>query len=503
MAGKLALKSPSLETIELATRHPLPPSVSTFNFSTFGEDGDEEVRTRTETALASDQSENENGNRNESSLAPVDRGFGVWSFLTGAFLVEAIVWGFPNAFGVFLNAYLEDPNWSSQPNARSLLPLIGTLSSGIIYCSGPVIYPITTRYPYIRRIFMWCGTLMCCASLFGASYATTVKELVVLQGVMYAIGGSLLYSPCLSYLSEWFVARRGLANGVIFAGTALGGLLLPLLLPPLLHAYGPAKSLRILAISTLIALLPILPFIRGRLPEVRTRVVATSRRREGWMWDKMWWILIVANTVQGFGYFVPIIWLPTFASELKISDSGSALTISLLNGASVVGRLSLGFLSDKIDPWLLALTTLLSSSLATFLLWGVFSHSLGGLLAFGIAYGCLAGGWSSLYTSFIRPIAKDDPALCTSLLGILMFFRGLGNVLSTPISTSLSSIHTTTNVGYNSSYGDAGHMDKMGFDVAGGKYEKMILYCGSCFAGAAGIALFGWSVERSKSGAGR
>lgn len=39
-----------------------------------------------------------------------------------------------------------------------------------------------------------------------------------LQGVAYAIGGSLLYAPCISYMSEWFVVRRGLANGVIFAG---------------------------------------------------------------------------------------------------------------------------------------------------------------------------------------------------------------------------------------------------------------------------------------------
>lgn len=30
---------------------------------------------------------------------------------------------------------------------------------------------------------------------------------------------ALLYAPCMTCLPEWFVQRRGLANGVIFAGT--------------------------------------------------------------------------------------------------------------------------------------------------------------------------------------------------------------------------------------------------------------------------------------------
>lgn len=49
---------------------------------------------------------------------------------------ETIVWGFPSAFGVFLAEYLKNPVYLSQPGATSLLPLIGSLSTGIIYCSG-------------------------------------------------------------------------------------------------------------------------------------------------------------------------------------------------------------------------------------------------------------------------------------------------------------------------------------------------------------------------------
>lgn len=45
-----------------------------------------------------------------------------------------------------------------------------------------------------------------------------IETLVATQGVLYAIGGALLYLPSISYMSEWFVEKRGMANGVIFAG---------------------------------------------------------------------------------------------------------------------------------------------------------------------------------------------------------------------------------------------------------------------------------------------
>lgn len=288
--------------------------------------------------------------RNETSLAPADTGFAAWSFLLAAFLVEAVVWSFPYAFGIFLTAYLEDPAYASQPRASTLLPLVGTLSTGVIYLTGPIIYPYIARYPQHRRPCLWIGGLMCWSSLLGASYATKVEQLVALQGVMYALGGSLLYAPCISYISDWFVKRRGLANGIVMMGTAAGGLILPYVLPPLLRAHGTAKTLRILSLAVLFLFLPVLPFIKPRLPESRVHGPGRRSDRREWLKDWSWWALIVTNTIHGFGAFVPILWLPTFASALNLSTSSTSLTIALLNGASAIGPLILGILTDHFSP---------------------------------------------------------------------------------------------------------------------------------------------------------
>lgn len=205
---------PGSETIELATQ--IPMSSSTLGRASFL------------APLASEETEPQpnidldvRSARNEVTLAPVDRGFRAWSFvrgsklstrllicscvflyrwpqLAGAFVVELIVWSFPFAFGIFLSAYLEDAHWTSQKDAQSLLPLVGTLSTGIIYCSGHLMLhtwcldlllirwvsciwflgaflnPLLDRYPRHRRTAMWIGGSLCGLSLLAASYATKV-----------------------------------------------------------------------------------------------------------------------------------------------------------------------------------------------------------------------------------------------------------------------------------------------------------------------------------------
>lgn len=137
-------------------------------------------------------------------------------------------------------------------------------------------------------------------------------------------------------MSEWFIVRRGLANGAINAGTlpmsprsrhfqsyeltsqpgtALGGLLLPLILPPLLNKYSTPRILRSLGITEGIMLLFALPFIRGRLPETRVQG-PTARARQTTASSRVYtrstsfWIIILATLLQGLAYFIPLLWLP-------------------------------------------------------------------------------------------------------------------------------------------------------------------------------------------------
>lgn len=66
-------------------------------------------------------------------------------------------------------------------------------------------------------------------------------------------------------------------------------------------------------------MVPVAPFLRPRLPENRIHGPSPGAREGLEYTDRSWkestfLIAVAANTVQGFAYFIPLIWLPsTFA----------------------------------------------------------------------------------------------------------------------------------------------------------------------------------------------
>ena len=62
---------------------------------------------------------------------------------------------------------------------------------------------------------MFVGSIVLVISLVAASFCSSVSGLLATQGVLYAIGGMSVYFPTILYIGEWFVARRGMAYGVM------------------------------------------------------------------------------------------------------------------------------------------------------------------------------------------------------------------------------------------------------------------------------------------------
>lgn len=107
----------------------------------------------------------------------------------------------------------------------------------------------------------------------------------------------------------------------------------------------------------------------------------------------------------------------------------------LFNGAQVIGQVVLGWVSDWINVFLLlGVSTLGSAAIAGFLWYP--ATAFGHIVAFSILFGLFAGGYSVLWPRFIA-VLTQNPATSLWLYGLLAFQRGLGNIVSGPISIAL------------------------------------------------------------------
>jgi len=161
---------------------------------------------------------------------------------------------------------------------------------------------------------IWSGWLTCMASLVAASFATKVWHLVVTQGLGYGVGFLVLYYALLSMLNEWFVKRRGLAYGVLFAAAGISGIGLPFLIEAVLKRWGLQFTLRAYAIAILVVIGPTLPLCRGRLltRETDGRKVKID---VGMLKDPVFLSLSFSTLLQGLAYFLPGIYLPCTSKE--------------------------------------------------------------------------------------------------------------------------------------------------------------------------------------------
>lgn len=148
----------------------------------------------------------------EFSLPPVDTGRDAWLFLFSAFILEVLVWGFPFAYGIFQEYYSSNAPFEGERN----IAIIGTCAMGFMYLSAPLVFGVLAWYPKTKRPCILIGLITMCLSLGLSSLSTTVPQLIASQGVMYALGGALCYSPTITFLDEWFVQRKGLAFGIMW-----------------------------------------------------------------------------------------------------------------------------------------------------------------------------------------------------------------------------------------------------------------------------------------------
>ncbi|KAG7007423.1 hypothetical protein G7Y79_00010g029240 [Physcia stellaris] len=391
----------------------------------------------------------------EQAIPRADGGLVAWKFLFAAFMMEAIQWGFALSYGVFQNYYSVNEPFQGNRN----IPVIGTLATGMFYLGAPVMTPLIRRWPQWQKQMIWIGWAMTILSLVAASFAKSVGFLIAFQGVTYSTGVTIMFFPVVSMLNEWFVEKRGLAFGIMCAATGLSGTGLPFILAALLDKYGYATTLRVFAVVLTILTGPCLPLLKGRLPPSHSDI--DRKTNLSFLKRPLFYFFALSGFFQGLGFFYPLIYLPSYANALGYKSSVGALLLALVSLAQVFGQIGNGWLSDKrVSVQTLAFVLPSLTCIATLTLWGL-GRSLPPLIIFSLLYGFFGGGYVALWPKMGQTLG-NDPTIGFVTFGIFSFLKGVGNVITGPISAALLLKQANTK--------------QYGLE----KYEWVVAYCGIC-----------------------
>ncbi|KAL8728858.1 MAG: hypothetical protein Q9166_005098 [cf. Caloplaca sp. 2 TL-2023] len=431
----------------------------------------------------------------DEKLPPVDGGVAAWRFLFAAFMIEAFIFGrrdyeisetikaddigFPLNYGVFQDYYFTHPPFEGNPN----LSTVGTFGTAFYFLGAPIATYLVHRYHRWQRQVIWTGCTISIIGLVAASFAPDFGTLVATQGVIFGMGVLIMYYPIFSMLNEWFVDRRGLALGIFCAATGVSGLFYPFVLEVLLNRYGPALTLRVSAITLTLLCGPVLPLLKGRYPT--SHLEALPENDYSFFKMPLFYIFSLVALFQGLGFYFPLIYLPSYATSLGMSDHIGALLLVVCGFAQMLGQITFGYFSDlrikrfwsdkRMPVEILAFVSPLVSGIAILGLWGIAS-SIPMLVLFALVYGVFAGGFVVLWARMGTTLSTS-PSVALITLSAFACEKGVGSVVTGPISSALLTIEVSTN------------------EYGLGRFKNIVLYSGICMMASAAIML-GWYLGR-------
>ena len=149
------------------------------------------------------------------------------------------------------------PSWGLRLLYVSLLGWVVLRTiQGMLYLLSPVTFTLLTRYPHLQRHCAILGLVLTVAGSVLSSFSVAVWHLIATQGVLCAIGNGLLFSPTTLYLDQWFVRRKGLAYGIMWAAKSISGVVLPFVAGVCLDQFGARNTLRAWAVLMVSGALP-------------------------------------------------------------------------------------------------------------------------------------------------------------------------------------------------------------------------------------------------------
>ncbi len=316
-------------------------------------------------------------------------GFGTWLY----------------SFGVFFKPMMLEFGWTRAMTAGAYS--LRSIEGGV---ASPLVGWAVDKYgPRIVIVF---GAIV---SGLGFCLMPLISSLVgfyLIYGVILSVGMSaMLYIPAFTLIARWFKRNMSMATSILAIGAGLGGLICAPISALLITGYGWRISFVMIGVTIWVVVLPLTLVVRNSPEEMNLRQdgdppepdsashdVPERRGNNGDEADytlkqaltsSVFWLLALAGLFQGMAHSTVIVHSVPHLTDLGMPLTRAAYIIGLLTLVSIIGRVSFGYLGDRLDKRYLFATLYVFQGSGIWVLMNADTMSMAYLFIFlfGIGFG--------------------------------------------------------------------------------------------------------------------
>lgn len=266
------------------------------------------------------------------------------------------------------------------------------------------------------------------------SLSHTYYQFMLAQGILGGLCCGIIFTPSMAAVGQYFNKRRGAAMGVVVSGSGLGGVIFPIALSKMFKSsLGFGWSVRIVGFIMLALLMIACATVRRRLPPRGGNIFVPSAFKKA-----QYLLSIAALFFLVWGMFLPFFFIEEYGISQGMSSSLASYLLSIMNAASIFGRLLPGFVADRFGNFMVL--SIAGAATGVLLLCWMAIQSNAAIIVFSTLYGFCSGALISLISPCFAQIA-GKPNLIGAYLGMGMGFLGFSGLTGTPICGALIDNH--------------------------------------------------------------
>ncbi len=351
---------------------------------------------------------------------------GAWWAVGAGFTVLFVCTGVNFAFGILFKPILNEFGGD-----RATLSLAATASLAIYALSQPFFGSMIDRLG-VRRVILPSMALMAVGTGL-VPLAASPWQLTVFYGIIasFAYTGTGIL-PVSILVTKWFPGRRGFAMAVAACGFSLGHLLFTQAAARVERAMGWRWTYALMAALLVVFLAVLAGWLRDppRMPVASgppgpALEIAGSLNRRAAMGTGAFWWMTAGYMGCGFTDFLITTHLAPFATDLGLSQSVAANSISLFAAGNIAAILVAGLLSDRFGSRRVIVATYILRAAALFML--LLVRETWHLYLFAILFGATFFTTAPLSSTFIGELF--GPAFQGALFGTANMFHHIAGAL--------------------------------------------------------------------------